>query len=145
MLLIKYYIGFCKTGSDIEKLHPMTTEPKINKTIYSKKRYALDDQLEIFIFSLLLFILIFDFVCFFASFFLSFFFLYEGICSDKKFCHSNTIVLRSQLTFIEKVNIKPVCIYHYFNCYCPRAKDSPNIIHTGRNILKKCRKYLLFI
>ena len=48
LLLIKYYIGFYKTGSDIEKLHPMTTEPKINKTIYSKKRYALDDQLEIF-------------------------------------------------------------------------------------------------
>lgn len=135
-------LGFYKTGSDTEKLHPMTTEPKINKIIYSK-HYALHDQLEIFIVSLFLFILNFAFLCFFASFFLFFPFYMKAFAVIRNFViltqlYSVAIYWKSQHKAF-------IYIYHYFNCYCPRAKEIPNIIHTGRNILKKYRKYLLFI
>lgn len=110
--LLSIILGFYKTGSNTESFIPWQQNQKLIKQyIESIMHYMINWKSLFFLFVHFKFC----FLVLFCLFLFFFFFLYEGICNDKKFCHSNTIVLNTQLTFIEKGNKKPLDIYHCFN------------------------------
>lgn len=101
------------------------------------------DQLGNFVLSL--FFVLFKFCFLFCAFCFSYMKTFEV---TQKFCDSNTIVLSTQLTFIEKVVIvRHLYIHHYFSCYCPVAKEIPNshiILFIQKKYLEKNVGHIYF-